>query len=619
MDQYNQEGRGNWRQRAEYGQALHHLQRAEWSAAIALLNQLLTEYPDEPGLRSLLAETELRAEAAGRQPVRGRRLPTVNRRILFVFVLVLVLLGVGWVVQRVYTTVIVPSIAQSRAEAEQTNLATQAQQALAAGDHEQALKLFEQLAALNPAHPALAEGVARARQAQELEAAYRLAQEQLAAGQLGEAQATLIGIQQIAPTYRDVATLLTKIERQQQLTGLQRQAEEARAAGDWEEAVARLEDVRALTPPTERQQINNALFEAYVTLGNQLVEQSHGQIGELNRAVEVYGKALSLRPQDPEVRTQRAWARQYLAGYEAFTDSRWDDSIAQLEPLYAVRPDYLDGQAARLLYEAMMRSAEALSQAGEVALAWERYYRASQMQGVDTTTAQIMAARMAGQMTPTPTPTPTATVTPTPTATSTVTATPTPGYVPLSRYKGKIVYYSTRSGSAELWIMNPDGSKPFRIWNQDAAKKDYEKLRKAEIYSPDGHCYVNNAKPQNENSLQIYTFCDGKTFWLTHWRGNSWDAVWSPKGYWIAYVSNETGNDEIYKIGADGDHGEWRLTKNEWEWDHHPSWSPEGDRIVFWSNRVVGYKQIWVMNDDGTGQMNLSNNQYEEWDPIWIK
>jgi TolB protein len=619
MNQSSQEVRGDWRHSAEYGQALDHLQRAEWPAAIAILNQLLAAYPDEPALRSLLAETELRAETAGRRPVRGRQLPAVNRRVLYVFVLVMVLLGIGWVAQHMYSTVIAPSIAQSRAEAEQTDLATQAQRALAAGDYDQALKLFEQLAALNPAHPAVAEGIARARQAQELETAYQQAQQQLAAGQLTEAQATLVGIQQIAPTYRDVNTLLTKIGRQQRLVGLQRQAEEAKAAGDWEEVVARLEEVRALTPPTERQQIDAALFEAYMALGTQLVDQSHGQVGQLTRAVEVFGKALALRPQDPEARTQRAWARQYLAGYEAFTDGRWDDSIAQLEPLYAAQPDYLDGQATRFLYEATMRSGEVLLQAGEVALAWERYYKASQMQGVDTTTAKILVERVAGQMTPTPTPTPTATATPTPTATPPATATPTPGYVPLSRYKGKIVYYSTRSGSAELWIMDPDGRKPFRIWNQDAAKKDYEKLRKAEIYSPDGRCYVNNTRPQNENFLQIYTFCNGKTFWLTHWGGNSWDAVWSPKGYWIAYVSNEAGNDEIYLIGADGDHGDRRLTKNEWEWDHHPSWSPDGDRLVFWSNRIVGHKQIWVMNDDGTSQVNLSNNQYEEWDPIWIK
>jgi len=61
------------------------------------------------------------------------------------------------------------------------------------------------------------------------------------------------------------------------------------------------------------------------------------------------------------------------------------------------------------------------------------------------------------------------------------------------------------------------------------------------------------------------------------------------------------------------------VTKNDWEWDKHPSWSPDGGRLVFWSNRVTGYAQIWLMNDDGSYQTNLSNNKFEERDPIWIK
>ena len=30
-------------------------------------------------------------------------------------------------------------------------------------------------------------------------------------------------------------------------------------------------------------------------------------------------------------------------------------------------------------------------------------------------------------------------------------------------------------------------------------------------------------------------------------------------------------------------------------------------------------KQIWVMNLDGSGAHNLSQNQYNDWDPIWVK
>lgn len=73
-------------------------------------------------------------------------------------------------------------------------------------------------------------------------------------------------------------------------------------------------------------------------------------------------------------------------------------------------------------------------------------------------------------------------------------------------------------------------------------------------------------------------------------------------------------------INADGNKAK-NLTPNSWEWDKHPSWSPDSRQIVFWSNRE-GLKQIYVMDADGKnvcGWTNISNTTWEEYDPIWIR
>ncbi len=62
-----------------------------------------------------------------------------------------------------------------------------------------------------------------------------------------------------------------------------------------------------------------------------------------------------------------------------------------------------------------------------------------------------------------------------------------------------------------------------------------------------------------------------------------------------------------------------RLTFNSWEWDKHPTWSPDGSQIIFYSNRETGRRQLWVMNADGTGQRRLLDSPYGDWDPVWIK
>jgi TolB protein len=76
-------------------------------------------------------------------------------------------------------------------------------------------------------------------------------------------------------------------------------------------------------------------------------------------------------------------------------------------------------------------------------------------------------------------------------------------------------------------------------------------------------------------------------------------------------------SDDIWVVNADGNNPQ-PLTPNPWEWDRHPSWSPGSDQIVFWSNRS-GLYQLYVMNADGTGVANISNVEWDEYDPVWIK
>ena len=47
-----------------------------------------------------------------------------------------------------------------------------------------------------------------------------------------------------------------------------------------------------------------------------------------------------------------------------------------------------------------------------------------------------------------------------------------------------------------------------------------------------------------------------------------------------------------------------------------PSFSPDGSRIAFATNRDGNY-EIYVMNSDGTNQTRLTNNTAVDVDPSW--
>ena len=82
----------------------------------------------------------------------------------------------------------------------------------------------------------------------------------------------------------------------------------------------------------------------------------------------------------------------------------------------------------------------------------------------------------------------------------------------------------------------------------------------------------------------------------------------------IAFVSDRTGNDEIYAMNADGSNVT-RLT-DHFERERSPAWSPDGSRIAFASRRNQNY-EIYVMNANGAGPINLTNHPGEDTNPAW--
>ncbi|HEY4635125.1 MAG TPA: hypothetical protein VIG92_01075, partial [Rhodospirillales bacterium] len=65
----------------------------------------------------------------------------------------------------------------------------------------------------------------------------------------------------------------------------------------------------------------------------------------------------------------------------------------------------------------------------------------------------------------------------------------------------------------------------------------------------------------------------------------------------VAFVSFRDGNNEIYIMNADGS-GQHNLTNDPGE-DDVPAWAPDGARLAFASNRD-GNDEIYVINMDGS-------------------
>ncbi len=55
---------------------------------------------------------------------------------------------------------------------------------------------------------------------------------------------------------------------------------------------------------------------------------------------------------------------------------------------------------------------------------------------------------------------------------------------------------------------------------------------------------------------------------------------------------------------------------NTQESEGHPHFSPDGTKIVFWSERT-GNRDVWIMNADGSDQIQLTHNQANDGGGNW--
>ena len=88
---------------------------------------------------------------------------------------------------------------------------------------------------------------------------------------------------------------------------------------------------------------------------------------------------------------------------------------------------------------------------------------------------------------------------------------------------------------------------------------------------------------------------------------------WSPNGRKIVFYSDRDGDEEIFVMNADGTN-QTQLTDNSVS-DIQPSWSPDGRRIVFVSDRGVDGGGIFVMDADGGNQELLASAEVRH--PAW--
>jgi Tol biopolymer transport system component len=201
-----------------------------------------------------------------------------------------------------------------------------------------------------------------------------------------------------------------------------------------------------------------------------------------------------------------------------------------------------------------------------------------------------------------------------------VTKDPAIDWNPVWSPDGKYLYFlSDRSGSMNLWRV-PIEENSGNVRGQAEAVTTPSPYSGHLSFSRDGK-RIAYAQIISRANLQRVGFDPGKETitgqpaWIT--QGSRWANTpdLSPDGEWLAFDAQGSQHEDLFVIRRDGT--SLRQLTDDSPRDRKPYWSPDGKRLVFFSNRGGAKFEIYVINADGSGLQQLTYTSTDVTNAVW--
>jgi len=157
---------------------------------------------------------------------------------------------------------------------------------------------------------------------------------------------------------------------------------------------------------------------------------------------------------------------------------------------------------------------------------------------------------------------------------------------PVVSRAGRILY-ATFSHQTDLYIQNVDGTGEERLTfhTQDNFGPQF---------SPDGKKVVYMSTRTGDAEVWLIDLANGNERQLTNRVGRDGGPVWNPNGREVCFVSDRDGKSQLWAVGV-GSGAPRKLVDHEVDYG---MWSPDGSRIGFLTTGDPG-GELWVMEVEG--------------------
>jgi eukaryotic-like serine/threonine-protein kinase len=144
----------------------------------------------------------------------------------------------------------------------------------------------------------------------------------------------------------------------------------------------------------------------------------------------------------------------------------------------------------------------------------------------------------------------------------------------------RIAFYSNKDGPASnIWWQLADGSGGLERLSTD----QYPQVPRS--WSPDGQLLAfHENNPTTKKDIWVLRLSDHKTEPFLRTPFNEGGPVFSPDGHWIAYISDESGRQEIYVQPYPGPGGKWQISTDG---GNEPAWNRNGRELFYRSGNKM--------------------------------
>ena len=367
-----------------FNSAMKHFQEGDWNASLKEVDWLLKQFPLERDLKHLRKDINIRAtmdseERSDDAIYNRQRMLKLSIRAGAIFAVV-ILIGLTF---SSFSDVIQEKLQFARTAIEQEvqsiELASKfrdAQALLQADRPDEAYVLLQEILERGGDFPGMQDALTNATSSSTLKTKYEEAARFLEIQDLTAARALLDEIYLESPNYRDVPVLISNLEGMSAFTELYQQSTMYFEAEQWEQALTGFETLRSMDPGFQGEQVLDQLFQSYVNAARTVLVDREDSLEALRTAENYFRKALALRPQNPEIKSERELARLYIDAQADYLSGQWSEVISSLEVVHSKETDYAAGAALQTLYEAYVARGDNRLAAGEYEHALSDFQRA---------------------------------------------------------------------------------------------------------------------------------------------------------------------------------------------------------------------------------------------------